>query len=111
VSGLRGIAAAPGIATGHVRIVRDAHDVDGSEDEVLVARFLAAPALALLRAAAIVTEMGGSSAHAVSLARERGLPMVTGVIGASRTLRDGDLVRVDGTRGLVERAFDQNGGG
>jgi pyruvate,water dikinase len=106
-AGLRGIPAAPGVAVGHVRGPRAAVDPSVRNGTVLVASYIGPSAVASLHAAAIVTEMGGSSAHAVTLARERGVPMVTGVIGARRVLREGDLVRVDGTRGLVQRISDQ----
>ena len=50
---------------------------------------------------AIITERGGWTSHAFILARELGIPAVTGVHGATRRLRDGMTVIVDGLRGEV----------
>lgn len=54
------------------------------------------------KAAAIVTDQGGITSHAAILARELGVPCVTGVAGATTTLHDGDLLLVDAHRGTVE---------
>jgi pyruvate,water dikinase len=53
------------------------------------------------RAAAIVTDSGGMTCHAAIVSRELGIPCVVGTASATRTLRDGELVTVDATRGLV----------
>ena len=70
--------------------------------DVLVTRF-ASPALThvLGRVAAVVTELGSSTSHLASLARERGLPLVLGVPDATARIPDGAQVAVDGTSGLV----------
>jgi rifampicin phosphotransferase len=54
------------------------------------------------RASAVVVEIGGLFRHAATVAREYGLPAVANVDGATDLLRDGDVVRVDGSRGVVE---------
>jgi pyruvate,water dikinase len=54
------------------------------------------------RAAGVVVELGGVMSHAATVAREYGLPCVSNVDGATRRLRDGDVLRVDGTHGKVE---------
>jgi phosphohistidine swiveling domain-containing protein len=51
--------------------------------------------------AAIVMEVGGLMCHAAVVAREWGIPAVFGVSGATRTLRNGQAVMLDGTRGTV----------
>jgi pyruvate,water dikinase len=70
--------------------------------DVLVTR-VAGPALShvLPRVAAVVTERGGSTSHLASLARERGLPMVLGVVDATSRIPDGAHVAVDGVAGIV----------
>ncbi len=101
---LVGEPASPGRATGRARVV------DGPEDfgrfragEVLVAR-LTAPAWTPLfgRAAAVVTDGGTLAAHASLVAREYGIPAVVGTGDATRRLRDGMVVTVDGGAGVVE---------
>ena len=54
------------------------------------------------RLTAVVTEMGGVMSHAATVARENGIPAVVGVSDATRWIRDGQRVRVDGATGLVE---------
>jgi rifampicin phosphotransferase len=48
-----------------------------------------------------VAELGGSTSHLASLARERGIPMVLGVLDATATIPDGAQVAVDGVSGIV----------
>jgi pyruvate, water dikinase len=70
--------------------------------DILVTR-VAGPALshALPRVAGVVAELGGSTSHLASLARERGIPMVLGVHDATRKIPDGAQVAVDGVTGIV----------
>jgi pyruvate,water dikinase len=70
--------------------------------DVLVTR-VAGPALShvLPRVAGVVAELGGSTSHLASLARERGIPMVLGVLDATRRIPDGSQVAVDGVAGIV----------
>jgi pyruvate,water dikinase len=56
-----------------------------------------------LVAAGVVTELGGPLSHAAVVAREFGVPSVVNVPDVTRVLRTGDIVRVDGDRGTVER--------
>ena len=51
--------------------------------------------------AGIVTETGGALCHAAIVAREYGLPAVSGAAGAMSRLTDGQLVAVEGTLGTV----------
>jgi pyruvate,water dikinase len=70
--------------------------------DILVTR-VAGPALShiLPRVAGVVAELGGSTSHLASLARERGIPMVLGVLDATRRIPDGAQVAVDGVSGVV----------
>jgi rifampicin phosphotransferase len=101
---LVGQGASPGRATGRVRLVSSVDDFDAFEaGEVLVAR-ATAPAWTPLfeRAAAVVTDAGTLAAHASLVAREYGIPAVVGTGDATRRLRTGELVTVDGSTGTVE---------
>jgi pyruvate,water dikinase len=49
----------------------------------------------------VVAELGGSSSHLAALARERGIPAVLGVPGATRRIPEGAMVAVDGVAGVV----------
>jgi pyruvate, water dikinase len=70
--------------------------------DVLVTR-VAGPAVShvLPRVAGVVAELGGSTSHLASLARERGIPMVLGVLDATSRIPDGSQVAVDGVAGVV----------
>jgi pyruvate,water dikinase len=70
--------------------------------DVLVTK-VAGPALShvLPQVAGVVAELGGSTSHLASLARERGIPMVLGVLDATRRIPDGSQVAVDGVAGVV----------
>jgi phosphoenolpyruvate synthase/pyruvate phosphate dikinase len=70
--------------------------------DILVTR-VAGPVLSsvLPRVAGVVAELGGSTSHLASLARERGIPMVLGVLEATQRIPDGARVAVDGVAGVV----------
>ena len=70
--------------------------------DILVTR-VAGPSLAhvLPRVAGVVAELGGSTSHLASLARERGIPAVLGVLDATGRIPDGVQVAVDGVAGVV----------
>jgi pyruvate,water dikinase len=55
-----------------------------------------------MRAAALVTEVGGYLSHGAIVAREYRLPAVVNVSGA-RTLQDGEVITVDGDTGVIYR--------
>jgi pyruvate,water dikinase len=100
-----GIPASGGRASGPVRVVHSLEEFDAVQaGDVLVAP-MTAPAWTPLfdRVVAIVTDTGGAAAHASIVAREYGLPAVVGTTDATRRLRDGEIVEVDGSAGLVRR--------
>jgi rifampicin phosphotransferase len=105
---LRGLPASGGVVEGRARVLsaggRDSARL--SPGEVLVARTTDIGLSPLfLVAAAVVTELGGPLSHAALVAREYGVPAVVNVLGATTAIKTGDLVRVDGDRGIVERLF------
>ncbi len=78
--------------------------IDGEDPVILVAHeILPSQAMSLgnLPIAGIVTETGGGTSHAAILARSRGIPAVSGVIGITSEVRSGDPIIVDGREGLV----------
>lgn len=100
---LTGTGVSGGRATGPARVVLDPADVDMEVGDVLVARTTDPSwASVMYPAAALVVEVGGQLSHAAVVARELGIPCVMGVPDATRSLRDGDRIRVDGSAGTVE---------
>jgi pyruvate,water dikinase len=100
---ISGVAASPGIAEGTVRVIRGHDDMHRLTDgDVLVCQ-VTSPAWAPLfpLACAIVADGGGALSHAAIAAREHGIPAVLGTANATSTLRDGQRIRIDGSKGLV----------
>jgi len=100
---LRGQGAAPGEASGPVRILATLAEAGKfSDGDVLVTRMTAPDWVPLMRrAAAIATDSGGMTCHAAIVSRELGIPCVVGTQSATTKLRDGEVVTVDAARGLV----------
>jgi pyruvate,water dikinase len=100
---IRGVGASPKSATGPVRVLRSLADAGTFvTGEVLVAPMTNPDWMPLLkRAAGLVTDGGGMTCHAAIVARELGVPCIVGAKRATEVLRDGDIVTVDGTKGVV----------
>ena len=101
--GLNGQPAGVGWGAGRACVVNCECELSRvGPGDVLVTR-VAGPALShvLPRVAGVVAELGGSTSHLASLARERGIPMVLGVHDATRRIPDGARVAVDGVAGVV----------
>jgi pyruvate,water dikinase len=99
-----GQSASRGVATGHARIIRTLAEADRLvPGEILVAVTTSPPWTPLFGvASAIVTDAGGALSHAAIVAREYGIPAVVGTVNATARIRDGQLIRVDGSSGTVE---------
>ncbi len=100
---LRGLGGAPGSASGAARVLTTLADTAKLNDgDVLVTHMTSPDWLPLLRrAGAIVTDSGGMTCHAAIVSRELGIPCVVGTGDATRRLRDGEIVTVDASRGVV----------
>jgi pyruvate,water dikinase len=105
---VEGLGAAPGAAIGRVRILQAPEDAAQLQrGEVLVAPMTSpdwVPAFRL--AGAVVTDHGGMTCHAAIVSRELGLPAVVGSRTATTDLHDGQLVRVDGSTGVITEAVE-----
>jgi phosphohistidine swiveling domain-containing protein len=100
---LTGIAAGSGVVEGPVRVIHDPAVVEVEPGEILVAP-TTDPSWASIMfvSSALVVDIGSVLSHAAVVARELGLPCVVNTRTGTRMLRDGDLVRVDGTAGTVQ---------
>jgi pyruvate, water dikinase len=100
---LKGIGASQGAAEGVVRIFMPGTDHDAfNEGEILVTT-LTDPTMvqAMVKAAAIVTDIGGITSHPAILSREMGIPCVVNTKEATKVLKDGSRIRVDGSTGEI----------
>ncbi|MDY6806599.1 MAG: PEP-utilizing enzyme, partial [Cyanobacteriota bacterium] len=103
-SQLKGIPASVGCVEGLVKVCRSfGESFSEGEDPILVVPYTDAGwAPLLLRGKAIIAEVGGQLSHGAIIAREYEIPAVMNIANATNILRDGQRVRVDGYRGIVE---------
>ncbi|MCL5970293.1 MAG: phosphoenolpyruvate synthase [Patescibacteria group bacterium] len=100
---LKGDPASPGIRSGPVKIIRRAQEIG----KVVNGDVLVAPQTnpdfvpAMKKAVAIVTDSGGRTSHAAIVSRELGIPAVVGTKEGTKTLKTGEFITVDGTKGEV----------
>ncbi|MFD6673172.1 rifamycin-inactivating phosphotransferase [Rhodococcus zopfii] len=100
---LAGMAVSSGTVEGRARVVLDIAHADLEADDILVTAYTDPSWTPLFVAIkGLVTEVGGLMTHGAVIAREYGLPAVVGVENATRLIRDGQRIRVNGTDGYVE---------
>ena len=97
-----GLGVSPGTVIGTVKIVASPADLETLDGEIVVMDAIE-PSLASIFpiVRGLVAEMGGILSHVAILAREYGLPAVVNVKDATRTLRDGDRIELNGTTGRI----------
>ena len=100
-----GIPASAGRARGPARVVHSLDEFDRVQPGDILVCPMTAPAWTPLfdRLAGIVTDTGGVAAHASIIAREYGLPAVVGTGVATAWFRDGEMIEIDGSMGVVRR--------
>jgi pyruvate, water dikinase len=100
---LKGFAASRGVVEGIARVVKSVDEISRLQDgDILVCQVTNPTWSPIFRKiAAAVSDIGGSMSHAAIVAREYGLPAVVGTGTATRKIRDGQRIRVDGGRGIV----------
>jgi len=100
---LKGAAASLGIKSGPVKIIHKPTEIDKvNEGDILVTEMTTPDFVpAMKKAVAIVTDTGGRTCHAAIVSRELGIPCVVGTGTATHTLKTGQMITVDGAKGLV----------
>jgi pyruvate, water dikinase len=100
---MHGVAASAGVVEGVARVLHDVNEIgEIREGEILVCPVTApswAPVFGKIKAA--VSDIGGAMSHAAIVAREYGMPAVVGTGDATKRIRTGDRIRVDGDQGTV----------
>ncbi len=100
---LTGDPASPGIASGQVKIIHSAREIDQiKKGDILVAPQTNPDYVpAMRRAVAIVTERGGRTSHAAIVSRELGVPAVVGADKATKILKKETFISVNGSTGEI----------
>ena len=100
----KGLGCCPGVVRGRARVIREPRGARIEPGEILIAERTDPGWILLFPAAAgLVVEHGSLLSHSAIVARELGLPAVVSVPAATGWLRDGDLVELDGSTGVVRR--------
>ncbi|MBL7184452.1 MAG: hypothetical protein ISS50_08385 [Anaerolineae bacterium] len=100
---LHGIAGSPGVVTGMARVIRGPEEFGKLQTGDILVAPLTNPVWTPLFAIAsgVVTEVGSNLSHGAIVAREYGIPAVMGVAGATRLVQKGQMMTVDGSKGIV----------
>lgn len=100
---LKGDPASPGIASGPAKVIFSPKEID----KVLAGDVLVAPQTnpdfvpAMKKAIAIVTDSGGRTSHAAIVSRELGIPAIVGTQFATKKIKTGNIITVNGTKGEI----------
>jgi pyruvate,water dikinase len=100
---VRGIGVSPGRGSGSVKVILDVKNIYSFKPKDILVTEMTTPdwVPAMKIASAVVTNLGGKTCHAAIVSRELGVPCVVGTENATKVLKDGDMVTVDGQRGLI----------
>ena len=103
-SRIEGIAGSPGTIEGTARVVMTTDEFDQVRDGDILVCQMTNPAWVVLftKIAGLVTDTGGTTSHPAVLSREFGIPAVIGTSNATKRIKTGDRIRVDGSHGVVE---------
>ncbi|HSX40165.1 MAG TPA: phosphoenolpyruvate synthase [Candidatus Saccharimonadales bacterium] len=102
---VKGSPASPGIGTGPAKVIKSAKEIG----KIMPGDVLVAPQTnpdfvpAMKKAVAIVTDSGGRTSHAAIVSRELGIPAVVGAEGATKKIKTGLVITVNGIEGTVFR--------
>ena len=106
---IKGVGCNSGIVTARARVIKDIEAIDTIEKgDILVAKYTDTgwtPKFAKL--AGIVTEFGGILCHAAIVSREYGIPCIVCAHDALKKIKDGDIVTIDGTSGVIHIHADE----
>lgn len=100
---VKGETASGGVTSGPVKIILDAQKLDKIQKGDIMVTTMTNPDMvpAMQKAAAIVTDEGGLTSHAAIVSREMGIPCIVGTEIATKVLKDGQIITVNATHGLV----------
>jgi pyruvate,water dikinase len=100
---VHGLAGSPGEVEGIARVVKSPAEFDAVKQGDIMVCIMTNPAWVVVfsKIAAIVTDAGGVGSHSAVVAREFMIPGVVGTGNATKEIKTGDKIRVDGNKGVV----------
>lgn len=100
---VRGLGVSPGKGSGEATVIVNVREIGKFQEGQVLVTEMTTPdwVTTMKKAAAIVTDLGGKTCHAAIVSRELGIPCVVGAENATKVLKGGGTVTVDGQRGLV----------
>ena len=100
---LQGQPASPGIAVGKIKIVNNLEDLQKVQQGDILVTKMTNPdmVVTMQKSAGIVTNEGGTTAHAAIVSREMGIPCIVGTQTATTKLKEGEIITVDGSSGKI----------
>lgn len=100
----KGLGCCPGVVCARVRVIRDPRGAVLLRGEILVAERTDPGWIMLFPSAAgVLVERGSLLSHSAIVSREMGIPSIVSIPGLLQWLNDGDLIEMDGARGLIRR--------
>lgn len=103
VEAIVGLPVSSGVIEGRARVILNMEDAALEDGDILVTPFTDpswTPLFVSIKG--LVTEVGGLMTHGAVIAREYGLPAVVGMENATKLIKDGQRIRVNGTDGYIE---------
>lgn len=100
---LKGISASKGVAEGKVKVILGGKDFSKFEEQDILVTKITDPSFVSLmtKAKAVVTDIGGITSHPAIVSRELGIPCVVNTRKATKILKDGQKIKVDGSKGVI----------
>ncbi len=100
---VRGLGVSPGQGSGETKVIVNVKEIGSFQEGQVLVTEMTTPdwVTTMKKAVAIVTDLGGKTCHAAIVSRELGIPCVVGTENATKVLKGGETVTVDGRRGLV----------
>ena len=100
---LVGSAIAPGVVRGRAKVLKTPYEKPLNPGEILVTKATEPSWTPIfINAAGVIMEIGGPLQHGGIIAREYGIPCVSGMMGIMDVVKDGDMLEVDGNNGIVK---------
>jgi pyruvate,water dikinase len=101
---IKGIPVAPGVAVGRAVVIQSTEDLKRIRPNsiLICSRMCPVYSIAFKMVRGIISERGGIMSTATTIAREYGLPVISGVRSAQMIIFEGDSIKIDGTDGSVQ---------